>query len=85
MPPTALPQASVISLMGGRSEDEHGGSDSNELPVISWAEYQRRVVELGEQLILVGGAVIDVKDLHEGEHKGGAVYQLRQMNGFLNR
>lgn len=45
-----------------------------ELPTITWSEYQRRVEEGAEQLILVAGAIIDVAELQEGEHKGGAVY-----------
>lgn len=47
-----------------------------ELPVISWSEFQRRVKEDKEELILVAGCVIDVSELQEGEHKGGAIYNL---------
>jgi hypothetical protein len=59
-PVAALPM--VASAQGG------------DLPVISWAEFQRRVRVDGEELILVAGCVIDVSELQEGEHKGGAVY-----------
>jgi hypothetical protein len=49
-------------------------AQGGDLPVISWAEFQRRVRVDGEELILVAGCVIDVSELQEGEHKGGAVY-----------
>ena len=63
-------RTNAASVQTTRQSDE----PADALPVISWSEFQRRVTQEGELLILVAGSIIDVAELQEGEHKGGAVY-----------
>ena len=56
------------------ASQQQSGEPADALPIISWSEFQRRVTQEGELLILVAGSIIDVAELQEGEHKGGAVY-----------